>query len=168
MQDLLGDEMSGTTMIDSHGGDHHKSLVPLMGGEGSLQRLLRQLLLLAPDSKIYVVVSHRASDIEAASRALSSTVTCIGDSTPANSSPTDRCSPPWWRVSQPTAPPWRPDRPARGAHRAAADRSWLREPITQGSWRLPSTAAAFLRLSCGGSNPGPCPPVAGQLHPRPG
>ena len=68
------------------GGHHPKSLVPLIGGEGSLQRLLRQLLLLAPHSKICVVVSHRASDIEAATRALSPTITCTGSPLLANGS----------------------------------------------------------------------------------
>ncbi|MFM7642148.1 MAG: NTP transferase domain-containing protein [Cyanobium sp.] len=61
------------------GGHHHKSLVPLIGNEGSLQRLLRQLLLLAPGSKICVVVSHRASDIAAAARALSPSIACHGN-----------------------------------------------------------------------------------------
>lgn len=68
------------------GGNHHKSLVPLIGGEGSLRRLLRQLLLMAPDTTIVVVVGHQASEIEAASRALSSTITCVGDSRLANGS----------------------------------------------------------------------------------
>lgn len=61
------------------GGDRHKALVPLLGGEGSLQRLLRQLLLLAPEALIQVVVHHRASEVEAATRALSTAITCAGD-----------------------------------------------------------------------------------------
>jgi CTP:molybdopterin cytidylyltransferase MocA len=69
------------------GGDQQKYLVPLIGGEGSLQRLLRQLLLLAPDTKIGVVVGHRARAVEAAVGALSSTISCFGDASLANGSP---------------------------------------------------------------------------------
>lgn len=69
------------------GGDRPKSLVPLLGGEGSLQRLLRQLLLLAPDALIHVVVNHRASEVEAATRALSTAITCAGDARLLRGSP---------------------------------------------------------------------------------
>ena len=69
------------------GGDHHKALVPLLGGEGSLQRLLRQLLLLAPDALIHVVVNHRASEVKAATRALSCAITCAGDTQRFSGSP---------------------------------------------------------------------------------
>ena len=69
------------------GGTHHKSLVPLLAGEGSLSRLLRQLLLLTPQTKICVVVGHRAQALEAATRALSPTITCVGDARLANGSP---------------------------------------------------------------------------------
>ena len=69
------------------GGHQQKSLVPLIGGEGSLRRLLRQLLLLAPHTKTAVVVGHRASAVEAAVGALSSTISCCGDAPLANGSP---------------------------------------------------------------------------------
>jgi hypothetical protein len=69
------------------GGDRHKVLVPLLGGEGSLQRLLRQLLLLAPNALIHVVVNHRASEVEAATRALSCAITCAGDAQRFSGSP---------------------------------------------------------------------------------
>jgi choline kinase len=69
------------------GGDRHKALVPLLGGEGSLQRLLRQLLLLAPDALIHVVVNHRASEVKAATRDLSCAITCAGDNQRFSGSP---------------------------------------------------------------------------------
>jgi CTP:molybdopterin cytidylyltransferase MocA len=68
------------------GGNRHKGLVPLILGEGSLRRLLRQLLLLAPDTKIVVVVGHQASEVAAAARRLSTTITCIGDARLASGS----------------------------------------------------------------------------------
>jgi choline kinase len=70
------------------GGDRHKALVPLLGGEGSLQRLLRQLLLLAPEALIHVVVNHhRAREVLAATRALSPAITCAGDAQRTSGSP---------------------------------------------------------------------------------
>jgi len=69
------------------GGHQQKYLVPLIGGEGSLQRLLRQLLLLAADTKIAVVVGHRAKTVEAAVGVFSSTIGCVGDASLANGSP---------------------------------------------------------------------------------
>lgn len=68
------------------GGNQQKYLVPILGGEGSLQRLLRQLLLLAPHTKTAVVVGHRAKAVEAAVGALSSTIRCLGDASLANGS----------------------------------------------------------------------------------
>ena len=69
------------------GGTRHKALVPLILGEGSLQRLLRQLLLLAPGRRICVVVGHHASAVEAASRGLSSSIGCVGSPGLASGSP---------------------------------------------------------------------------------
>ena len=69
------------------GGDRYKALVPLLGGEGSLQRLLRQLRLLAPDALIHVVVNHHDSEVEVATRALSVAITCAGDGQLRSGSP---------------------------------------------------------------------------------
>ena len=69
------------------GGIQHKSLVPLLASEGTLRRLLRQLLVITPESRICVVVGHRAREVEAATRALSPNISCIGNSRLTNGSP---------------------------------------------------------------------------------
>lgn len=61
------------------GGDRHKALIPLLASEGSLQRLLRQLMVIAPDWPIHVVTGHRSAQVEAAVRAVSPRVGCLGN-----------------------------------------------------------------------------------------
>lgn len=69
------------------GTEGHKALVPLCAGEGSLQRLLRQLVVLAPCWPVTVVVGHRYNQVEAAVRPFSPQVSCLGGPDLAAGSP---------------------------------------------------------------------------------
>lgn len=69
------------------GADGHKALVPLLAGEGSLQRLLRQLVVLAPDWPIKVVTGHRSTQVEAAVSRVCPQAHCLGSLNPAGGSP---------------------------------------------------------------------------------